>query len=190
MSTDKLAAAEETQWRNIEAQTGKSRATWITLANRQGFEKHGALMAWLKTEMGLTHGNANLVAIRAREAAAGAPPAGGDLLAAQYAGAKAGLKPIYDAVHAAVLALGPELEFAPKKAYMSLRRKKQFALIQPTTATRLDLGLVLKGAAPQGRLEASASFSAMCTHRVRLESVAQVDTELKRWLTQAFDEAG
>jgi predicted transport protein len=115
---------------------------------------------------------------------------GDDLVAAQYAGDKAALKPIYDKVMKAVQGFGADLEVAPKKGYVSLRRKKQFALVQPSTKTRLDLGINLKGKPPAGRLEASGSFNAMVSHRVRLESVNDVDAEVVGWLKQAFDAAG
>lgn len=83
----------------------------------------------------------------------------------------------------------PDVEVAPKKANVSLRRNKQFALVQPSTATRFDVGLNLKGVSPSGRLEASGSFSAMVSHRVRVESVKCVDKELIGWLKQAYDQA-
>ena len=79
-----------------------------------------------------------------------------------------------------------DVEVAPKKAYVSLRRAKQFAILQPSTATRLDVGLVLAGVEPTDRLETAGSFNAMVTHRVRLESVDQVDKELMSWLRQAY----
>ncbi|MGH6622418.1 MAG: DUF5655 domain-containing protein, partial [Burkholderiaceae bacterium] len=56
-------------------------------------------------------------------------------------------------------------------------------------ADRLDVGLNLKGVEPAGRLEASGSFNAMVTHRVRLAKGASIDAELKRWLKQAYDAA-
>lgn len=84
---------------------------------------------------------------------------------------------------------GSDVEFAPKKAYVSLRRSKQFALVQPSTKTRVDVGLKLRDAAPEGRLEASGSFNAMVSHRVRVESPAEVDAELIGWLRKAYDEA-
>ena len=59
--------------------------------------------------------------------------------------------------------------------------------MQPTTATRLDVGLILPAVKPTSRLEAAGSFNAMFTHRVRLASVADVDVELKRWLKRAYD---
>jgi len=72
---------------------------------------------------------------------------------------------------------------------VSLRRSKQFGLIQPSTATRVDVGLNLKGVGAKGRLEASGSFNSMCTHRVRLENAKQVDAELPGWLRKACDNA-
>jgi len=84
---------------------------------------------------------------------------------------------------------GNDVDLSPKKAYVSLRRSKQFGLIQPSTATRVDVGLNLKGVAPKGRLEASGSFNSMCTHRVRLESVKDVDAELVSWRKQAYEKA-
>jgi len=81
------------------------------------------------------------------------------------------------------------VEVSPKKAYVSLRRGKQFAILQPTTATRLDVGLVLSAVEPTDRLEAAGSYNAMMTHRVRIESVADIDKELIGWLRKAFDQA-
>lgn len=186
---DKMQDAEASQWRNLETQTGKNRAQWIALANAKGFAKHGELVAWLKAEHQMGHGYANLIAVRAREAASGGPTADEDLLAAQYAGAKAGLRPLYDTVLAYVQTLGSDVEISPKKAYVSLRRSKQFALLQPSTATRLDLGLNLKGVEPSGKLEASGSFSAMCSHRVRLASAADFTEEVRGWLRLAYQAA-
>ena len=104
----------------------------------------------------------------------------------QYAGPKAALKSVYDKVIAVVQGFGTDVEVAPKKGYVSLRRSKQFAIVQPSTATRLDIGLNLKGVAPSGRLEASGSFNAMCTHRIRIEGEAALDASVKKWLKQAY----
>jgi hypothetical protein len=111
------------------------------------------------------------------------------MVAAQYAGAKTALQPIYDAVIATVRRFGGDVEIAPKKAYVSLRRSKQFAIVQPSTATRVDVGINLKGQAATDRLENSGSFNAMVSHRVRLSSPADVDAELKGWLRKAYDAA-
>lgn len=72
----------------------------------------------------------------------------GDCGPRQYAGDKSGLRPIYEAVVAAVRTFGDDVEIAPKKTSVSLRRSKQFALVQPSTRTRVDLGIQLKGVEP------------------------------------------
>lgn len=175
---------------SLEAKTGRSMDRWVALVGTSGRQKHGEIVAWLKSEHGVTHGYANLIAHIALGSDAVSAAAGGtDLVAAQYAGAKAGLRPVYDALVGAVQRFGPDVEVSPKKAYVSLRRSKQFAIVQPSTATRVDVGLNLKGVPAKGRLEPSGSFNAMVSHRVRVDKAADVDRELVGWLKQAYDGA-
>lgn len=175
-------------FRNLEEKTGKSLDAWVAIARGSGLGKHKEMTAYLKENHGLTHGYANQIAQKAL-AKDDAPERGSDdLIEAQYAGAKAKVRPIYEAIAAKVKAFGKDVELAPKKAYVSLRRSKQFGLVQPA-ASRVDVGLVLKGVEPAGRLEASGSFNAMCTHRVKVASEAEVDAELVGWLRRAYDGA-
>jgi predicted transport protein len=174
---------------NIREKTGRSVAEWVNLLKQSALEKHGQMVKLLKSDHGFTYGYANLVAHKALQSSA-EHHADDDLVASQYAGPKASLKPIYDAVIKTVSSFGGDMEVAPKKAYVSLRRKKQFALVQPSTKTRVDLGINLKGKDPEGRLEASGSFNAMVSHRVRLESTNDFSAEVKAWLKQAYDSAG
>ena len=174
---------------SLEKKTGKTFDEWLAIARSRGESKHKGLVDYLKATHGLTHGYANLVAHKALESDAGS--ANPDtLVATQFAGAKANLKPIYDRLVTELRTFGSDVELAPKKGYVSVRRSKQFALLQPSTATRFDVGIVLKGVAPTGRLEASGSFNAMVTHRVRVETIDQVDRELIAWLKRAYQEAG
>jgi hypothetical protein len=83
---------------------------------------------------------------------------------------------------------GLGVEVAPKKGYMSLRRRVQFAMLKPA-AKHLDVGLVLHGAAVTDRFESALSLNALFTHRVRVKSVDEVDDELRSWLRRAYDEA-
>ena len=168
---------------NLPAKTGKDLAGWLEITRASQLEKHGAIVKLLKQEHGVTHGFANLIAHHTLRQGQ-APASGDDLIAAQYAGPKAGLRPIYDAVLESVCAFGDDVEIAPKKTYVSLRRNKQFGLVQPSTRTRVDVGLSLKGVEPTERLE---TFNAMCSHRVRVTHVDQVDAELLSWLQQAYD---
>ena len=181
--------------KNIEAQYGKSMAEWKSLILGRGLTKHTEIMNMLKSEFGMTHGNANRVALISREADSStinklAEARGADPIDELYSGTKAVLKPIHDKLVSEISALGGDISMVPKKAYISVIRKKQFCMIQPSTATRLDLGLILKGTEPTDRLEASGSFNAMFTHRVRLASVEDVDSVLVEWIKEAYEKAG
>jgi hypothetical protein len=185
-----MADAEATMIANFKEKTGKTLDEWLRLVAKSSAKKHGEIVAGLKRDHGLTHGFANLVAMKHLKSDAGSLAASGaDLVADQYAGEKAALKPIYDAIIAAVNKFGPDVEIAPKKTYVSLRRSKQFAILQPSTKTRLDVGINLKGVTPAGRLEASGSFNAMVSHRVRVEKAADADKALIGWLKAAYDGA-
>lgn len=173
---------------NVEEKTGKPLAHWLQVVKKSGLDKHGAIVKMLKADHGMTHGYANLVAHEARSSAA-IHADDADLVAGQYTG-KEPLRPIYDRIAEAVESFGDDVELAPKKAYVSLRRKKQFGLVQPSTKTRVDVGIQLKGKAPTKRLEASGSFNAMVSHRVRLSEPAEVDEQLVGWLREAYDAAG
>lgn len=172
---------------NMKANTGKSLDDWLKISRASKLAEHGEIVKLLKSEHGLGHGFANLVAHKTLASDAGSAESADDLVEAQYAGDKASLRPIYEAIMQAVAAFGADVEAAPKKAYVSLRRSKQFAILQPSTKTRLDVGLNLKGREPTARLEASGSFNSMVSHRVRVEHVGQVDKELLGWLRDAYD---
>jgi len=186
---DKVEQAIASMIRNLEEKSGKSLGEWVGIARSRGALKHGALVTVLKEKHGLGHGYANLVARAAAEAAGPAASAGDDRVAAQYSGDRATLRTIYDRLVRQVTAFGRDVEISPKKGYVSLRRTKQFAIIQPSTKSRVDVGITLKGVPPAGRLEAAGSFNAMVTHRVRVESPGEIDAELLAWLRRGYDSA-
>ena len=169
---------------NLKAKTGRSLEEWLVAARGSGQAKHGGLVSWLKAEHGLGHGYANLVAHKTFASDAGSSD-DADLMEAMFAGPKAAMRPAYDKIAAVVSGL-EGAQFAPKKGYVSFRRNKQFGLAQPSTKDRLDLGLNLKGVEPWGRLEASGSWNAMVTHRVRIASAEEIDGEVEAWIRQAW----
>ncbi len=173
---------------NMPEKTGKPLDQWLKIVSQSKLDKHMQIIKYLKSEHGLTHGFANMIAHQALNPVS----QDGDqqLVDKQYAGNKQGLRPLYDALVAAIEKLGPDVELAPKKSYVSLRRKKQFGLLQPSTKDRLDVGINLKGKEPTDRLEASGSFNSMVSHRVRVGKKADINAELKRWLKEAYEAAG
>jgi len=173
----------------ILEKTGKSVAEWIKIVDAQKFEKHGQMVSFLKSEYGVTHGYANYIAHMLRQSAAVSHD-GDELVDAQYSKGKEALRPIYERLRSEIEKLGDDIEFAPKKASVSVRRKRQFTLIQPSTKTRMDIGLKLPGKDLTDRLEGSGPFGTMCTHRVRAETVEDVDAELMDWIREAYEAAG
>jgi hypothetical protein len=174
---------------NMPEKTGKSLEQWFKVIKANKLSGHTEILEMLKDKHGVSYGFANTIAILYRQQAAGGAPSREDLVAAQYAGAKAGLKPLYDDIIKAVKKFGGDVEVAPKKANVSLRRNKQFALIQPSTKDRMDIGLNLRGIPVKGRLQDSGSFGGMCTHRVSLSTKAEFDEEVLNWLRQAYEQA-
>lgn len=188
-----LDRARETQLRNIEKKTGKTLDQLKKLIVASGLTKHGQIREMLQAELGLGHGDANSVthfamASDGQTAAAETGASTEDVLAEIYTGPKAALRPVHDAVIAAIAPLG-DYETVPKKGYVSLRRKKQFAMVGPATKGQIEVGLNMKDVPSTDRLIALAP-GGMCQYRVRLATAAEVDNDLKGWLRRAFDAAG
>ena len=171
----------------LKEKTGKSLEHWVGVVKKSGIEKHKAIIDFLKAEHGFTYGFANFVAHKSRESDAASHDAE-DLVTDQYKG-KESLKPIYDSLVKRIMTLGNDITETPKKAAVSFIRKHQFVLIKPATKTRIDLGLKLKGKENSGRLEDSGPFGTMCTHRVQITALAEVDDELMAWIKEAYDKS-
>jgi hypothetical protein len=186
MSTPEEARA--TQIRNIEAKTGKDLAALRAAVTASGKVKHGEIRGWLMESLGLGYGDANTLAHFAT-AGAHAPPASEDeVLADIYSGKKAHLRAVHDAVLAQVRPWG-DFEIAPKKGYVALRRKKQFAMLGPKTAERAELGLNLKDNVASNRIAVQPP-GGMCQYIVSLTKAEDVDGEVIAALKRAFDAAG
>lgn len=189
---DPVAQGFATQLANIEKKTGKSLAELVKFVKASGLAKHGEIRAMLKDKLKLGHGDANTlthVALDPSRMPGAAPKTdSGDPGAAFYSGAKGALRPIHDKLMDEIKKFGA-FEIAPKKTYLSLRRKKQFAMIGPATNTQLEVGLNVKGLKPGGRLVEQPEKS-MCQYKARVADLAEVDKELIGWIRKAYDAAG
>lgn len=188
MSSPEQALAS--QMRNIEAKTGHDLVALRLAIAECGRTKHGEIRAWLMETYGLGYGDANTLAHVAAlgDAASAASDAGADPLAGIYTGKKAHLRSIHDALMAAIQPWG-DFEVAPKKAYVALRRKKQFAMLGPRTADRAELGINLKEDAGGERFVAQKP-GGMCQYTVALSTPDEVDDEVLSVLRRAYDAAG
>jgi hypothetical protein len=187
-----LNKAVATQISNIEKKTGKSLAELRAAIAGCGRAKHGEIRAWLMETYGLGHGDANTLTHVAKEsdgesAAKAAGASTEDVLREIYSGKKEHLRPIHDRLMKAIAGFG-EFEIAPKKGYVSLRRKKQFAMLGPKTNDRFELGLNIKGEVKDPRAKALPP-GGMCQYVVPLTSADEVDAKLVALVRAAFDGA-
>lgn len=105
-----------TQLSNIQTRTGKSLAELTRLIQESGLAKHSEIVAMLKQTLGLGHGDANTLAHAAKQSQTPAPTPATDTdpLEEIYAGKRAALRPIHDALLAVIAGFG-DFEAAPKK---------------------------------------------------------------------------
>ena len=181
-------AALATQLRNIEKKTGKSFDELRRLIAASGLTKHGEKRAMLMEQLGLGHGDANTLVHLAAQVEAPAAATGDDALDAIYTDAKAHLRPLHEALIAKIDGFGT-YEEAPKKTYVSLRRKKQFATLGPATKDQMELGLNAKSLPADARLK-QLPAGGMCQYSVRFSSADEIDAKLLGWVRTAFDASG
>lgn len=181
-------AATANQLRNIETKTGKSFAQLRALITASGLAKISEQRSMLMEQLGLGYGDANTLALLAKDVVAPAAAPGADPLDAIYTGPKAHLRALHERLATEIDRLGAH-EKAPKKTYISLRRKKQFAMLGPATKDQIELGLNAKVLAPAPRLKALPP-GGMCQYAVRIADAKEIDAELLGWLRAAFDAAG
>lgn len=180
--------AAQTMIENLHKNTGKSLDEWISIVQKEKIDKHGQIIKYLKENHGLTHGYANLVALKARGADAGSVDNKDSLIDIQYKG-KEHFLPLYESIIEEVKKYGNDVEIAPKRTSVSLRRNKQFALLQPATKTRFEIGINLKGQAPEGKLEANTASNAMCSHKINVSGKTEIDAEVLGWIRKAYEQA-
>lgn len=186
-----LDQAVQTQVNNIQKKTGKTLAELAVIAKKSGLTKHGELRDMFKEKLGLGHGDANAL-VHAVFESDGRRAAEGKstdaVLDEIYSGAKAGFRAIHEKLMNTINTFG-EFEIVPKKGYVSLRRKKQFAMIGPKTNTRFEVGLNASDLKPNARLLEQPKGS-MCNYIVNVTDAQEVDSELVAWIKSAFEGAG
>ena len=186
-----LDTAVQTQINNIQKKTGKTLEELSAIAKKSGLSKHGELREMFKEKLGLGHGDANALVHAIFESDGTRAAKGKDedaILDEIYSGAKAGFRPIHEKLMKEIQKFG-EFEIVPKKGYVSLRRKKQFAMIGPKTNTRFEVGINAKDFKKNARLLEQPKGS-MCNYIVNIHDAGEVDAELVAWIKSAFEGAG
>ncbi len=138
---------EETMIANLLKNTGKSIDQWIEIAKTHNTGKHGETVKILKEKYDLGLFFADLIVHKLNGTDSGSASAD-ELIEKQYKG-KEQLRPVYDKIMEEVLKLGDDVEVAPKNAYVSLRRKKQFACLSQPPKQGSKSNLSSKGKLPK-----------------------------------------
>jgi hypothetical protein len=181
----------------LKGKTGRSLEEWLALVKKEGPPTENARRDWLKTKHKLGTNSAWWVAARAdgKETEDDNPEkylmAAAGHVEEQYAGAKAKLRPIFDELLKLGKSLGADVKACPCKTIVPFYREHVFAQIKPTTNTRIDLGFALakyRGKLPKRIIDTGGlAKKDRITHRIPLESVAQIDGEVRKWLKTAYD---
>lgn len=179
-----MEQALKTMINNMPIKTGKSLDEWKKILKTKSFEKHSDGVNYLKNEHNVTHGFANTIVKLSKEESTPSD----NLVENQYK-SKEHLFPIYENLIKYINTLGADITIAPKKGSVSIIRKRQFVLIKPATKTRIDLGFKLSNKPTTDRLENSGPFGTMCTHRVKISQLSDIDDELKGWIKEAYDKS-
>lgn len=186
-----LDKAFQTQIDNIQKKTGRSLDELAAIVKKSGLSKHGEIRDMLKEKLGLGHGDANALvhAVLQSDGQSAAQGKSADAVLDEiYAGARAGMRPIHETLMQHMVKFG-EFEIVPKKGYVSLRRKKQFAMIGPKTNTRFEVGINARDFEKNARLLEQPKGS-MCNYIVNVTDVKEVDPELIAWIKSAYESAG
>jgi predicted transport protein len=175
--------------RSLAERTGRSLPDWVEVVQTDGPDPldQNAVRRWLRDVHGVPQNSQWAIADAAAQAAGWVRPSLADYVDAQYIGAKAALRPVYDALADALTALGPDVRAEGRSTYVPFVRGRQFAAVAAATRSRVDLGLRFTDPPVSARLEPAKGF-AQATHVVRLTDPEQVDAELLGLARLAYDQ--
>ena len=179
--------ATETMLENLKEKTGHSLNEWKQIITVQQITKSGEIVKFLKETHNLGHGYAATIAMKVLGTDAASTNDTDELIVNQYKG-KEHLKAFYDKLITEINQFDGTFEIAPKKAYVALRRKKQFIVLNPASKTRFEIGFNLKGIEATGKLVAEKP-DAICSHKITLADITEIDQEVLNWIKMAFEKA-
>lgn len=99
----------------------------------------------------------------------------------------AGLRPLYETLAALARDLGADVRLKPCRTYVTIARRSQFAVIQATTRTRVDLGLSLRGIDCDLAPARNLGGGEVITHRISITESAGITPAVREWLRRAYE---
>jgi predicted transport protein len=173
---------------NLKEKTGYTLDEWKSIIAKENLAKHGEIVKFLKEKHNITHGYASEIGLKVLGSDADSSANADDFIITQYKG-KEHLKPFYDKIVADIEQFDGDFKIDPKKTYVSLKRKKQFIILNPASKTRFEIGFNLKGVEAKGKLE-NEKPNGICSHKINLADISEIDKEVMDWIKMAYDNAG
>ncbi len=176
---------------SMKERTGKTLEEWVEVVKVSGIDPldQKSVRNWLKSEHGILQNSQWAIADAAARAAGWVRPSVEGYIDAQYQGEKAVLRPIFDALREIIEGLGEDVAVEGRGGYTPFVRKRQFAAVQASTKTRVDLGLRFKEA-PESALLSTSSLPGQSTNKVGLSSVEDITDELVGLIRLAYEQNG
>ncbi len=112
------------------------------------------------------------------------------LLDAQFAGPRAALRPLYEALVHVAKRVGSQTKPVPALGFVAFTRKGiPFAVVKVVGKLRMDLGLALEAQTPNPRWKKSRKLAGVerITHRAELYELPDIDGELVQWVKRAYE---
>jgi hypothetical protein len=176
---------------SLKERTGHDLDEWVALVEQSGIDPldQKAVRAWLKEAHGVPQNSQWAIAFAAAEAAGWVQPDVEGYIDAQYTGAKAGLRPVFDRLRAMAEGLGDDVTVEGRGGYTPFVRRRQFAAVAAATRSRVDVGLRYVDP-PASSLLRESKGPGQSTHKIGLASPEDVSAEVEGLLRAAYDQNG
>jgi predicted transport protein len=175
---------------SMKERTGKSLGEWVAAVQSSGTDPldQKAVRNWLK-EQGVLQNSQWAIADATARAAGWERPSVEGYIDSQYSGDKAALRPIFDYLREIIEGLGEDVSVEGRGGYTPFVRKRQFAAVQASSKTRLDLGLRFRQA-PDSALLSTSSLPGQSTHKIGLTSSEEITDEVIELIRLAYEQNG
>ena len=175
---------------SMKERTGKTLEEWVAAVQATKIDPldQKAVRNWLKSQ-GVMQNSQWAIADAAARAAGWERPSVEGYINSQYQGEKAALRPIFDALREIIEGLGEDVTAEGRGGYTPFVRKRQFAAVQASTKTRVDLGLRFRQA-PDSALLSTTSLPGQSTHKLGLSSVDDITGEVIDMIRLAYEQNG
>lgn len=176
---------------SMKERTGKTLEEWVFAVQASGVDplNQKAVRNWLKTEHGVLQNSQWAIADAAAREAGWVRPSVEGYIDSQYQGEKAALRPVFDTLREIIESMGEDVTVEGRGGYTPFVRKRQFATVQASIKTRIDLGLRFKEALISALLS-TKSLPGQSTHKISLTTLEEITDEVKGLIRMAYDQNG